>query len=239
MKVTDNVLILSGGHYMAVNDKEALGEVYGIRTPEGVILIDSGPPLTGPALIRENLEYFRVSEPITHLIVTHGHWDHAGGAKEFQESGVKVIVGREDVRYCLNGGRRGMRSPFISGHDFPAFTPDIVIEKDCVLNINGLDLEFIGLPGHTPGSVGVRVNIDRKTLLFTGDALQIGGKYMDWVYFGWQGDPNFSRAAIVDSMYKLMAYHTDMILPGHGKVCLRNGDRMLVEAAQQAFLTLR
>jgi glyoxylase-like metal-dependent hydrolase (beta-lactamase superfamily II) len=224
---------------MAVNNRDFLGEAYGIRTPGGVLLIDSGPPVTGPALINEVLEYFRVSEPVTHLIITHGHWDHAGGAKELQESGVKVIVSAEDVKYCVNGGREGMRSPFVSGHDFPAFTPDIVIKDDQIMEINGLALEFIGIPGHTPGSMAVRVNIDHKIALFTGDALQIGGKYMDTVEFGWRGDPNFSRESIVSSMYKLSRYEADIILPGHGKVCLRNGKRMLEEAAQQAFLTLR
>ena len=239
MRVTDNIFILNGGHFMAVNNRDFLGEAYGIRTPGGVILIDSGPPVTGPAMIRENLEYLHVKEPITHLIVTHGHWDHAGGAKELQEKGVKVIVSEQDVKYCVNGGREGMRSPFISGHDFPAFTPDIIIADDQIMDINGLAVEFIMIPGHTPGSMGARVKIDHKTALFTGDALQLVGKYMDTVEFGWRGDPNFSRESIVSSMYKLMSYKTDMILPGHGKVCARNGTEMLVEAAQQAFLTLR
>ena len=239
MRVTDNVFILSGGHYMALNNREHLGEVYGNRTPGGVILIDSGPPVTGPALIREVLGYFRVGEPVSHVIVTHGHWDHSGGSKEFQEGGAKIIVGEGDVKYCVNGGFKGMRSAFTASHDFPAFTPDIVIDGDRTMTINGLELEFIAIPGHTQGSMAVRARVDGKTLLFTGDALQIDGKYMDTVAFGWQGDPYFCRKSVVDSMYKLMGYEADMILPGHGKACVRNGSRMLKEAAEQAFLTMR
>ena len=239
MRVTDNTFILSGSHFSAVNNRETLGEVYGIRTPEGVILIDAGPPVTGPAMIRETLEYFKVSEPVTHLIITHGHWDHAGGAREFQESGAKVIISKGDAPYCANGGLGGTRSPFIDGHCYPTLTPDIIIEGDTSLSINGLDFEFIAIPGHTLGSIAARVSVDGKTLLFTGDALQTDGRYFEVITFGWQGDPNFCRKSVVDSMYKLMSYETDMILPGHGKVCLRNGARVLLEAAQQAFLTMR
>jgi flavorubredoxin len=59
------------------------------------------------------------------------------------------------------------------------------------------------------------------------------------VTFGWQGDIGFSREAVVSSMMKLMDHEVDMILPGHGKICLRNGTQVLRFAAQQAMLTLR
>ena len=239
MKITNNVYVLSGSYYSAVNNSETLGDVYGIHTPEGVILIDCGSAVTGPAMIKETLAYYDVKTPISHLIVTHGHWDHCGGAKELQEAGVKVIVAEEDAHKCRNGGVSADESPFADGQAFPAFTPDILVVGDDTFSINNLTFEFIKIPGHTPGSMAIRVNIDEKIILFTGDSLQPDGLFLNEVSLGWQGDPNFSRSAIVDSMMKLMKYETDMILPGHGKICLRNGSKVLRVAAQEAFFTMR
>ncbi|MDR2572290.1 MAG: MBL fold metallo-hydrolase [Oscillospiraceae bacterium] len=239
MKVTDNIFVLSGSYFSAVGDAATLGDVYGVRTSDGVILIDCGAPVTGLKMIRETLEYFKVLQPITHLIITHAHWDHCGCAKELQDIGAKVIVGEEDVKYCINGGVKGMNSPFDDGQVFPAFKPDIIIKDDQVLELDGISFEFIKIPGHTPGSMAILAIIDGKKVMFTGDALQPDGITLDFVTLGWQGDPAFDRQAITDSMMKLMRYETDMILPGHGRICLRNGTRVLRLAAQTAFMTMR
>jgi glyoxylase-like metal-dependent hydrolase (beta-lactamase superfamily II) len=239
MRATNNIYVLSGNYFSAVNDSSTLGEIYGIYTPQGVVLIDCGLPLSGPTMLRETLAYFEIAEPVTHVIITHAHFDHCGGAKELQDSEAKLIVGQEDVAYCLNGGAQGMCTPFDNEHLFPTFTPDITIADDQVLDINGLTFELIKIPGHTPGSMAVRAIIDNKAVLFTGDTLQPDGKFLDSATFGWQGDPAFNRNSVIASLMKLMMYETDMIFPGHGKICLRNGTKLLRNAAQLAFLTLR
>jgi len=239
MRITDNIYVLSGGYFSAVNDSATLGDVYGIRTPRGMVLVDCGNPVTGPAMLRETLAYFNIYESITHVIITHAHHDHCGGVMELQEAGARIIVSEGDAPRCINGGVWGLYTPFDKEQAYPAFTPDIIISGDCVREIDGVSFEFIQIPGHTPGSMAIRVEIDGKTVLFTGDALQPDGNYMNAVTFGWQGDPSFDRKTVVESMMKLMNYETDLVLPGHGKVCLRNGSKLLRYAAQQAFLTLR
>jgi len=239
MRITNNIYVLSGSYFSAVEDSAALGDVYGIRTPDGIVLIDCGEPVTGPAILNETLAYFDVYEPITHLIVTHAHHDHCGGARQLQEDGVIVVVGEEDAAYCVNGGVWGFYSPFDKEQSYPAFQPDVAISGDQVREINGLPFEFIKIPGHTPGSMAIRVALDDKTAMFTGDALQPDGMYLNNITFGWQGDPYFNRQAVVSSMMKLMDYETDLVLPGHGKVCVRNGSKLLRRAAQEAFTTMR
>ena len=239
MKITNNIYVLSGSYFSAVNNAATLGDVYGIRTPQGVILIDCGNPVTGLAMLKETLFYFNVNEPITHCIVTHAHHDHCGSAKELQEAGTIIIVGQEDASYCTNGGVWGLSTPFDKEQAYPAFSPDIIISEDQTLEINGISFEFIKVPGHTPGSIAIRVTMDDKKVLFTGDILQPDGIYLNSVNFGWKGDPFFNRQATVDSMMKLMQFETDMVLPGHGRLCLRNGTALLRHAAQIAFTTLR
>jgi len=221
-----------------------LGEIYGINAPGGFIMIDSGYTKETLELVAENLAYYGLPEKPEYIILTHAHFDHCGNAKAYQERGVKIIVGAEDAYQCVNGGSAGlgMPTPFDDAHIYPAFKPDKTIDADCAIELCGLSLRLIKIPGHTPGSLAVMAEIDGKKALFTGDALNPQGNALfDSVSLGWQGDIMFSREAIVNSMMHLMkvAPDADMIMPGHGKVCLRNGGAMIRLAAQTAFMTMR
>ena len=235
MRVTDHVYVLSGGCYAAVDNRAVLGEVYGVRTPKGMILIDCGAPRTGLAAIQESLDYYGIDDPITYVMLTHGHWDHCGSASAFKRAGARIVVGKEDVTACVNGGNRNPASPlFDKGHAYPSFMPDVGIERDCMMEADGIPFEFIKTPGHSAGSVAIKLVIDGKTILFTGDSLQPEGRMLSEVAFGWEGDVTFSREDLVKSMQKLSRHETDIILPGHGRICLKNGTKMLQLAAEEA-----
>ena len=157
MRLTNNIFVLSGSYFSGVDDMSTLGDVYGVRTPKGIVLVDCGEPDTGPRMLKETLAYFDAFEPITHVIITHAHHDHCGGAKLLQAEGAKIIVASEDAAVCKNGGVWGMYGPFDQEQAFPAFAPDIEIGDDCELEINGLMFEFIKIPGHTKGSMAIRL----------------------------------------------------------------------------------
>ncbi|MDR1177155.1 MAG: MBL fold metallo-hydrolase [Treponema sp.] len=245
MRITDHVYVLSGSYYTATDMRNLdrnglLGEVYGIHTPQGIILVDCGLPGSGLAMIRETLAYYRLEERIVCLVVTHAHNDHCGSAKAIQDMGAQVIAGSGDAPACLNGGSGGWETPFDQEQLYPAFTPDILIDRDCEYNLYGLTLRFITIPGHTPGSIAIHLCLDHRTILFTGDSLlPYGSAILDEVSFGWRGDIGFSREALLTSMMKLRKLQVDIILPGHGKICLKDGTQLLNLAAKEAFSTLR
>jgi glyoxylase-like metal-dependent hydrolase (beta-lactamase superfamily II) len=238
MRVSDHVYVLSGSYYGAVNNQDVLGDVYGIRTDDGFILIDCGVVGTGPARIKKTLAECGIPDPISYVILTHAHWDHAGGGKEFQDAGAKIVVGTEDAAYCRAGGCYHLGSPF-EDQVYPAFEPDILIDRDTEITLCGLALTLYRTPGHTRGSLSIKAEIDGKAMLFTGDALQPAGGQINEVSFGWQGDLGFSRPDIVESMRKLSCVETDMVLPGHGKLCVDNGSALLKFAYRQALLHIR
>lgn len=175
MKITNNLYYLSGSCFSAVGNTGMLGEVYGINTDKGIVLIDCGEANTGPAMIRETLKCFGINSSITHVILTHGHHDHCGGAKELQENGAMIIVGEGDADYCKQGGPKGTSNDM--EQSFPAFIPDIEISCDKKMEINGIMFEFIMIPGHTNGGMAIRTKIDGKTILFTGDTLEADGTF--------------------------------------------------------------
>ena len=231
MIISNNLFYLSGSCFSSGNDKGMLGEVYGINTSQGLILIDCGEAITGPAMIRDTLKKFNINTPITHIILTHGHHDHCGGAKELQQEGAKIIVGAGDVIYCKQGGPKG--TPDDIEQSFPAFVPDVEIFKDQDMVINGIVFEFIMIPGHTNGGMAIRVKVDGKFILFTGDTLEADGTFLNKFLFGWEGDPNFNKEKIVNSIMKLTKYEADIVLSGHGKICLVNGTKLIRQAAKE------
>jgi len=244
MRITDHVYVLSGSYYSAGGTANIFGDVYGITAPDGFILIDSGFSKDALGMIAKNLSYYGLPAIPDYLVLTHAHFDHCGNARAFRDAGAKVVVGAEDAYQCVNGGsqRLATPSPFDDQHIFPAFEPDITIADDCGMEFCGLPMRFIKIPGHTPGSIAAMIEIDGKKILFTGDALNPSGDIVfDSVSLGWQGDILFSRDAVVNSMMHLWktAPDTDVILPGHGKMCMANGGVMIRLAAQTAFMTMR
>lgn len=133
----------------------------------GFTLVDAGTPRAG-APILSALERLDVV-PST-LLLTHRHWDHAGGAAALQDAlGLRVVLGAGDVQ---DGGLRADRKP-------PRFVRRMMRHRagaspriDESLSMDA-DLEVrpgviaIPIPGHTWGSVCYL--IPDRDLVFVGD----------------------------------------------------------------------
>src|SRR5262247_119882 len=67
------------------------GDIGFVSTDEGIVAIDAG---TTEETARAALQALRrvTSRPITHVILTHAHWDHIGGLGALLESGPQVIA---------------------------------------------------------------------------------------------------------------------------------------------------
>jgi glyoxylase-like metal-dependent hydrolase (beta-lactamase superfamily II) len=108
------------------------------------------------------------------------------------------------------------------------------------MEIHGITFQFILVPGHSPGCMVIRVEVDRKTMLFTGDVIvPEGTELINRVGLGWTGDLFYDRAQVVKSILKLQQYDCDIVLPGHGNICLQNGTTVVHQAAAFALTSLR
>ncbi len=145
---------------------------------------------------------------IEKIVLTHGHFDHAGGADELRErTGVKIegphiadkfllddLVGTAE-KFQIPGGRN--------------VTPDRWIEEGETLEFAGLTFSVLHCPGHSPGSL-VYVNEEHR-FAFVGDVLFRGSiGRTDFPY----GDHNALIAAIKT---KLLPLGDDLaFICGHG-----------------------
>src|SRR5262249_52711470 len=67
------------------------GDIGFVSTDEGIVAIDAG---TTQETARAALQALRrvTSQPISHVILTHAHWDHVGGLEALVESNPQVIA---------------------------------------------------------------------------------------------------------------------------------------------------
>ncbi|MFO7601258.1 MAG: MBL fold metallo-hydrolase [Candidatus Desulfacyla sp.] len=144
---------------------------------EGIIMIDGGAPKKGKAFLSA-IETLSINpEDIQLVVLTHGHWDHIGSAKEIKDlTGAKLAMHRKE-RDCIEKSLKPMPpgvtlwgsifvnimkvfTPFIH---IPATHVDIVLgDADAPLTDYGIPGKIVYTPGHSIGSVSV--------LLETGDA---------------------------------------------------------------------
>ena len=104
------------------------------------------------------------------VILTHGHWDHAGaGLHEFHEAGIAIYLSEKDFVFftdeTYSHACHGLKADY--------FTP---LAQGQVFDLGGICLETVMLEGHTPGSC-VFLEPD-KQLLFTGDSTGAGVFWM-------------------------------------------------------------
>ncbi len=146
-----------------------LDTIYAVRG-EGVILIDGGDPYK-IARFKDGIgKAFIKPEEIQLIVLTHGHWDHIGSARDIKElSGAKILLHQGDMHFL---GDVHLSQPpgfnawaeviiavlklYTRGFRIPAFQVDIVGKDECIsLAQFGIPGKVIHTPGHSWGSVSV------------------------------------------------------------------------------------
>lgn len=132
---------------------------YDENTMEGAV-VDPGD--NAPAILRE-IE--RAGAKITHILLTHAHFDHILAVHEISEkTGAKLVVHKDD-QWLLSYDAMGEFRPF--ARNYKETPVDILAEEGTKIQIGGLTAEYLHTPGHTPGSCCIRVD----DVLFTGDTM--------------------------------------------------------------------
>ncbi|MGW4059889.1 MBL fold metallo-hydrolase [Amycolatopsis sp. NPDC004747] len=120
-----------------------------VQTGTGVIAVDAGGTPGGAAAA---LAAYRAvtTDPVTHVLITHGHWDHVGGLSALRGPDTRVVA-RSDIRH-----RDGVRPPwprFLPAGETPRGldgAPDQLIDAPTTLRIGDLDVELIPVTGGKP-----------------------------------------------------------------------------------------
>jgi glyoxylase-like metal-dependent hydrolase (beta-lactamase superfamily II) len=185
-------------------------------------LIDTGYP--DEASIRPRLEYLQdmAGLKLSHILVTHHHIDHCGGARALhQATGAAVCLHPTEARLLSQ-----WRAAAPQDADVPVepqtladrlrawrrataqTTPDCLLQGGDTVQVGGVTIEVIDTPGHTLGSVSVHLREER--VLFTGDTVLGLGTVAIFP------PPHGDMALYMQSLERLQTYDATLLCPGHG-----------------------
>ena len=143
------------------------------------------------------------------LMLTHGHFDHAGAAAELAEFwGIPVIGPHQEDEFLLESIPEWSAQYQLDGR---SVTPDQLLNQGDVVQFGEQSLDVHHCPGHTPGHV-VFVHTEAR-LAFVGDVLFQGS-------IGRSDFPRGDHQQLLDSINnKLLPLGDDIeFVPGHGPI---------------------
>jgi metallo-beta-lactamase class B len=136
VKLFDNVY--------AVGNSETT--VYALVTSAGLVLLDAGFENKAESVLAPSLQKIGFDPAqVKYILLGHGHADHFGGAKYFQD------------RYGTKIGATAADWDLINAPNAPANQArpkrDLVLAEGQAFNFGDLAITPVAIPGHTPGSL--------------------------------------------------------------------------------------
>ena len=179
-----------------------------VLTDDGIVAIDAGTTETNAQAVRTVLR--RLSPlPITHLILTHAHWDHIGGLAGLKAPGAQVIAQAKfaDELRRVNETGVGFRY-FFGGEERRRYevVPDRLISQRESLTAGGT--EFVLYPvrgGETEDALVI--HLPASGVLFVGDAFM--------PYLGAPFLPEGSAEGLFETIALIHALHPRRLIHGH------------------------
>lgn len=228
MKVLPPVyLVGSGSQGVGLSDDYDC-HIYLIDGGDELGVIDAGAGMGVPDILehirRDGFDPYRVR----HLVLTHAHGDHAGGAaKLFQAfSEPRVYLHADTARFLREGDEKAINLPeakkvglYPADYVFEPCRVDVELRDGQTIQIGSVTLRAIDTPGHCSGHMSFLMEYDGNTYFFGGDLVFFGGKIL--LQNIWDCD----LQAQLNSIQKLRDANIDVFLPGHLTFSLRNGQR--------------
>ena len=207
-----------------------LVNAYLIKTPKGVIAVDTGYSGTFEAYKQMAEKCGIALEEIVTVFLTHAHDDHAGFLNELiaetdadifmhPEAVERLALGENvsDMRYTSKKAKRAARLLEKTGMIRHGFLPVTDTERFKIwdrqtqlFQNQGLDLTIIELNGHTADSIGL---LTAEGVLFCGDAAMNGYPSKKHISIVLE-----DKDAYVASWDKMISSGAKKIYPGHGAV---------------------
>jgi hydroxyacylglutathione hydrolase len=174
---------------------------------------------------------------IRHVLCTHAHGDHAGGAARMRTllPNPSLSMSRDVARLIRGGDETGTSIDVAKSAGI--YPPDYRLEPVVVdgelgegdrIAVGDLVLECIETPGHSAGHLSFLLEHGGRRSLFVGDVVFHGGTIL------LQNIHDCSLEAMVASLRKLRGLAIDALFPGHLAFSLQDGQRH-IERANEAL----
>ncbi|SFH48357.1 MULTISPECIES: MBL fold metallo-hydrolase [unclassified Ensifer] len=184
------------------------GNIAVLGGKDGLVMVDAGISVSQMQMAKALSDIS--PDPVSHLINTHWHFDHADGNPWIGSDGAKIIA-HENTRKHLSQVQR------VEDWDYNFLplarsgVPQHVFSKEHTLKLNGntLDLKYYG-PAHTDGDIYV--------MFGEADVLHAGDTYWNGIYPFIDHSTGGSIDGMIAAAEANLAASTDktIIIPGHG-----------------------
>ena len=179
--------------------------VFVIDGGDELVMIDAGAGRSARILESNILDAGLDPHKISLLILTHCHIDHIGAAAYFQREFACRIAIHADDAAAVETGDPIMTAANWYEMDFPPLSVDEKLTgAKGVYRCGPHELHWLHTPGHTPGSICLYLDRDRKRILFGQD---IHGPFLP----AFRSDVRQWR----ESMEKLLELNADILCEGH------------------------
>lgn len=214
---------------------------------DGLILIDAACYENFYLIIQSILELGYDPFQIKHILLSHCHADHAGGATALAKmTGAKIWLSKEDEAFKDSECNLNMGDDFYQ----PPFDVDCFYDDNTPIKLGNVTITTKLTPGHTPGTTSFFIQVpDEDGNMLT--AAMHGGVGVntlnDEFIAKWGLDPALRDRFIADCE-AMKAIHVDITLPSHpahGDMMknlsddLMNYKTMVVPSEWPAFLEVR
>ena len=189
---------------------------YLLDTGEGLILIDTAFPQT-VYLVLESIRMLGFDpHDITHILHSHGHYDHFGGTKAISALiGAKTYLGAEDI-FILKDRQELSWAPEYGIEFYEAFDVDFPVSDGSEVALGRTTIECVGTPGHTPGALSFFFEVqDNGKPYRVGMHGGPGLNTLSDAYLAKYNLPRDNRTRYMQSLVKLREQHVDIFVGIH------------------------
>jgi metallo-beta-lactamase class B len=146
-----------------------------VATPEGLVLIDTTYGEYAEHVLAGIRKLGFDPAQLRCVLVTHAHFDHAGGARAIRAAAPRARIGMTDADWKL------LESGAATAHyAFEVPARDWTIADGDRLELGGVRLSFLVTPGHTPGVLSIALELHdqgrpHQAFVFGGAGLNFDG----------------------------------------------------------------
>mgnify|MGYP006282045055 FL=1 len=209
--------------------------VYLVDTGDDLIMVDCG---CGESLehILSNVEEMDFDlHDLTHLLLTHEHFPHAGAAQALEKMDVEIVCSESAAQAVQAGDLRTAgyhyHRPFLQCGECTT------VGDGEVIALGRMEITARALPGHSPGSMGYEFFASDRKMLFCGDVVRSPELRTH------RDRPGYDHYLYLESLRKLLEDPPHVLYPGHGPFCLSRGDvwiqaelkKLLADGAQKGL----